>query len=572
MGKIFKLHSQATIFASILLTGVFMLMMCRSLLTNQIISGDDRDFHGARLASYYLALKQGQLPPAWGPNLNHGFGYPIFIFSSPLVNMIGSVFFASGLSLELSLNLVFVLLIVLAGGGMYYLTWLETKRPFFSASLSLAYLTAPYFLLDIFVRANPSEVAFLSLLPWILIILTQPQFLANRWRWLLAWLLASAWLISHPLLVMVGLPVLGLWFWQKKNPVTKQLLALILVSLGSVIRFWLPLVIEKSLTQVNSNQLLTGFADHFLQLKQLFWTGWGYGGLGKALGQTAFPVMIGPLYWLLAGLGIMALIKSKKTQTLLKPIRFWLIIFAGSVLLMSPISKIIWHASYFLPNLMFPWRLIWIPIMSSCLILIQLVKHQLIPKKMIGLLIFLLIATSVYKATGWAKPAGYISNTFNHWFEYTGTTNTFDEYLPQTWDAHANLRLTNQVVIKPLNQNYFNDDNQVIGSIGQVSSLEWTGSNMSYQVEVDQPGLIIQRTMFYPGWQVKVDGQPREIVSRDPEFPGRILIPIDPGKHTIRVSWTNHYWPRQVGGFILILAITFGLGFSVTQFVKQKTC
>ena len=41
----------------------------------------DGQNHLARLSNYYLALKQGQFPPRWAPNLDAGLGYTSLNFN-----------------------------------------------------------------------------------------------------------------------------------------------------------------------------------------------------------------------------------------------------------------------------------------------------------------------------------------------------------------------------------------------------------------------------------------------------------------------------------------------------------
>ena len=47
----------------------------------------DGENHLARIANYAVALRQGQFPPRWAPSFWAGYGYPVFNFNYPLLNI-----------------------------------------------------------------------------------------------------------------------------------------------------------------------------------------------------------------------------------------------------------------------------------------------------------------------------------------------------------------------------------------------------------------------------------------------------------------------------------------------------
>ena len=44
----------------------------------------DGENHLARFANYKIALKEGQFPPRFAPNLMSNYGYPVFNFTYPV--------------------------------------------------------------------------------------------------------------------------------------------------------------------------------------------------------------------------------------------------------------------------------------------------------------------------------------------------------------------------------------------------------------------------------------------------------------------------------------------------------
>jgi len=103
------------ILLSLIVVFLFSLFISRSLFTNLLPRTDDLELHGARVASYYLALKQGQLPVYWGPNLYYGFGYPVFLFSYQFPYILATLFYVMGFSIEISLNILLIIFITIGG-------------------------------------------------------------------------------------------------------------------------------------------------------------------------------------------------------------------------------------------------------------------------------------------------------------------------------------------------------------------------------------------------------------------------------------------------------------------------
>ena len=60
------------------------LFAARTLLGQGYFDGHDSQAHLVRLYQYDLALRDGQILPAWAGDLYGAKGYPVFIFAYPL--------------------------------------------------------------------------------------------------------------------------------------------------------------------------------------------------------------------------------------------------------------------------------------------------------------------------------------------------------------------------------------------------------------------------------------------------------------------------------------------------------
>ena len=132
------------------------------LFTTQISCGFDTVFHLWRSVQAGALLDEGILFSRWAPQMAHGYGYPLFLYQSPLSAQITAVFHKVGLSWPIALNLVYGLGIVASGWTMWWLA-----RTFWGnwggLVAAVAYLYAPFHAYIAFYRASLSETVAWSL-------------------------------------------------------------------------------------------------------------------------------------------------------------------------------------------------------------------------------------------------------------------------------------------------------------------------------------------------------------------------------------------------------------------------
>jgi len=542
------------------------LILSRTLFTDRLFRTDDLELHGARVANYYLALKQGQLPVYWAPNLHDGFGYPIFHFMYPLPYVVSSFFYAAGFSIELSINL-FILFAILSGGlGLYLYALIKTKKPFHSLVASLIYLTAPYTLINIFVRGSLGEIAFFATLPWIFVLIALRKNSIKLWYQILAVVVFSSFLLSHQISLLIAIPIILIWLLMinfqtelKKKLKEKYIQKFIFLSIISILIcqfFYLPFLLEKQYTVISGHHINENYVNRFSNFKKLLSLKWGYGGLDIDQKEDMFPTNLGLSSLLIITTSLYVLKTNYKKN--FKLLIFWLSIYFAAILLMLPITKYIWKFSQILPYLQYPWRLLWVTVFASCMIFIHLSKSNLLSKKTIQYLSILLLLVSLHHIIFFAKPIGYIQNSDHAWHEYPGTSTSENEHRPKKFDTLKNSKLLEKLTAKPIDKLYFNED-ETINEVGEFNILSWTGSAMTYQINTDKDALIIQKTAYFPGWQAWVDDKKVDIKYEDSEFTGRILIPVKAGQHTITVKFTNQTFAKQTGIILSLLGFLLWL-------------
>jgi hypothetical protein len=126
------------------------------LLTSGVIGGHDSFEYFPRVIETHQNVANGILLPRWAPDLGNGYGQPVFIFRPPLFYWVAEALHLVGWNVVASVNLACVALVLAAAWAMFALGRLyygETGGWLAAA----AYLYAPYFAVDLYVRSALEE-------------------------------------------------------------------------------------------------------------------------------------------------------------------------------------------------------------------------------------------------------------------------------------------------------------------------------------------------------------------------------------------------------------------------------
>ncbi|HUS52088.1 MAG TPA: hypothetical protein VMX77_01325, partial [Candidatus Bathyarchaeia archaeon] len=171
-------------------------------------------------------------------------------------------------------------------------------------------------------------------------------------------------LLSHNFIALILMPFYFafvfflLWQEEMKKKISLLILTSFSLFLGLTCYFWLPALWEKKDTLVDTILIreLASYKLHFVYLRQLWNSPWGYGGSIFGL-EDGISFEVGKLHLilsLLAGiLGLSLLIKKEKGGWL---ISFFFGLFAFSLFMTSFHSQFIWDFLKPLWYLQFPWR------------------------------------------------------------------------------------------------------------------------------------------------------------------------------------------------------------------------
>ncbi len=78
------------------------------------------------------------------------------------------------------------------------------------------------------------------------------------------------------------------------------------------------------------------------------------------------------------------------------------------------------------------------------------------------------------------------------------------------------------------------------GGRGQVSAVVRSGNRLRFQVTADAPAFVVISQVWYPGWQVRIDGQPAGAPLRTDYLFQGVAVPA--GAHTVELRFAPRLW------------------------------
>ncbi|MDP2736892.1 MAG: hypothetical protein Q8O59_03920, partial [bacterium] len=419
------------------------LFAMRTFWGSDFYDGHDSQAHIVRLWQFDKALMGGQFPPQWAPDLYAGRGYPVFIFAYPLPYFMAESFHWLGANFAVSLKLVMVLSYLVSISGMYYLAG-------FVGAILWAF--APYMFVKIFITGSLGVVVAYAFIPWFFWAVKQKY-------WLLGAILMALWILSHPGVLVIFSPFLIMAFWLNRRD-WRQWFLMGFLALGLSAWYFLPANLELPFTHFKEF-VSTNYVNDFVSFSRLLYSKWGTNAPGW--GANPLSQQVGIAQWLAIGLAAVLAVVRPSRSVLEGKLWLYLLVFGLSIFLMLPQSRFIWDLPTPLQDISTPWRFLSLAVFTSALAGAQAVK-MIKPRTWRWLAAGLLIVIAVYGNRNHLRineTRVYDQEFFDN---YTGVATGWNEHLP-IWVKEVDYQ-------RPASP---------------------------------PPGQL--NTLYYPGWQVKVDGQ-----------------------------------------------------------------
>lgn len=486
----------------------------KSLAIPNFYTSHDGETHTARIAQYWQAAADGQIPPRFAPSLYNGLGSPILTYIYPLPYLAGSAVHSLGFSFTDSFEIIMALGFVFS--GIFSYLWLKEvfkseKAAFLGA---LFYIWVPYRFLLIYVRASISEHLAYTFLPLMFYCLTK-LYQKNAFFWIAATALTSSFfLLSQNLVALIFLPIIGgyVLFLGIFSKSLKYLFSVVVaglwtLSIASIT--YLPAIFERKFVRFDEVYALT-YLGNFVSLGQLVHSPWGYG-----FSLTGFDDLmsfqVGLTHLLVFGF-FLTLLTFKLLLTIssfwpwsranlrVKSIDQFLVlsIFFGLVVLVTIILMLptdltvsIWQHFKPLTNIDYPWRFLGVTTFAISFIVAYIAKTA-----KPGLIFILLILGVIIANRNHLRinlPANFNDNFF---LNYYGTATQLGEFTPK-WRQSTNVPIGFDPNVHVESQE---GDVMIENVVAKSNKITFTA-----QVFSDTAKIRINK-FYFPGWNVQVDG------------------------------------------------------------------
>ena len=543
--------------------------------------------HPVRLFLLKQGWEQGYWFPRWVGDLGFGFGYPLFNFYPPLIYYVAGFFSLFGVSIIGSLKLMLLTGFLLGALASYlYGRLIFSQRT--SLVVAALFTYTFYHAITVYIRGAFAEFFSYSLFPFVAFFL-HGLIIRPSIKKIIGLAISFALLIlCHPLIAFPSLIFIAAYFLLafvlSKNWIMSwlKMAAGLLLGLGLSAFFWLPSLIEKQLTLVDDilTKELFSYRLHFVEVKQLFYSPWGFGGSVSGV-EDGISFQLGRYYWLFLLLSFLSFIWLflKKKNSLKKPLLI-IFIFNFSLLFLSYFmslswSRIFWDKIKYLWYLQFPWR--FFTFGSFYLSLVAAAIFELVPKlfksaalkKGSETLLIILTVILVVKYSQLFKPQVVYQTTDQKLTNLNQRqwviSRTSFEFVPKGIATKKNeFGVTTLAIDK---KDLPKASYQLLKGQAKVTQLENRFSHKTYLINAKSPISFRLNTYNFAGWQAFLNDQ--EIKINDQNKLKLITVSLPKGKATLRFIFKNTL-VRTIGNWLSLISVGLVVISMVVSLKKKR--
>lgn len=439
------------------------------LVKSGFITTDDSGWMIIRLSAFYDTIIDGQIPARFLERLNFGYGYPVSNFLYPGFLYLGTLIHGIGFSFIDSIKILFGLSIIFS--ALFCFIWL--RRLFDNTDSligSLVYVYSPYHLFDIYKRGSLGEAISLSVLPlaFYAIEANNKIFIS-----LSVFLI----LISHNTLALFFLPFIVIYSVVRSS--FKRSILPIILGAGMSSFFTVPALYELRYTKF-SNTIISDPLEYFAGFD-----------LVSYVSVTVFVFFVVFVIGIYRG--------RYKTIPYIRLALCFVFIFAVSYFLSSSLSTLIWsniNSSF----VQFPFRMLSIFIVSISFMSAFLLYILNGFKKYI--VAFIILISLIVSSFGILNDVKYEYYPDEYYSTNESTTTIHNEYMPK-WTLQ-------NPTARP------NDKIEIVSGNVVIKDEEIDSSHIRFSTMVESDSVVRVNTLYWPGWKLFVDDEPREILYDNP--------------------------------------------------------
>lgn len=494
-----------------------------------------------RIYAAYSALSDGQFPLRWIQDFRYG--EPLFNYYAPLPYYLGAAIHFLGFDFITIAKIIFILITLLSGLGMYLLAR-EYWGNWGGILSTLLYLYAPYRALNLYIRGALSEsfaFVWFPLIFWAyhkFFKTTQKQYLV------LGSVFLALLIFTHNIMALIFLPFVGaflvfeIYSTQKLSSLINVFNSIVLgLSLSAT--FWFPAFFEKQFVQTEKAILpLDNFVNQFVKTEEFFKPTWNGFVISHEIGIIHLVLTV------LATLSCLVLFKKQRKLSLF--IFFGLLLLFISLWMQTIQSLNLWLFITPLQFIQFPWRFAGINIFLIALLggsIIQLIKSsnfQFLLAAIFGMAILLV-------QNHYFKPQNLKPNATDKDFIILEDVYLPKEYMPISVKADPPRKIT----LPTLADNY-----QEV----PITNLMKRSNFYSFSINLEKATEIVVPIYWFPGWRSFRDNQ--EMILKKQPKTGLILFFLPPDKQKIVLKFTDTPL-RRIGNLVSLFSLIGVCGMSL---------
>ncbi|HEY0140916.1 MAG TPA: YfhO family protein [Thermoanaerobaculia bacterium] len=542
-----------------LLVAALVLPVAAPFLGSAQPNGHDALQYLPRVTEFHENIRHGILLPRWAPNLGSGQGQPLFLLNPPLFYYLTEAFHLVGLPLVTAMNAACVLLIFAAAASMFLLA-----RWYFGAAggalAAIAYVYAPYFLVDLYVRTAFSEFAAFPFYPLVLYGFARHAESRDRRYLVLGAVAYAALWFAHTPAALLFSPLLGAFLlflaWRARSG-TMLASHVAVAALGMLLAaaVWMPSVVEAQ--HAHTERLREGplrYSNHYVAPAQFFSSAWGYGPSVPG-DQDGMPFSLGWPHLAVAALAAVAVARAGAQQW-----KEWIAFFGVATFvlcfLMTERSHQLWDAIPQLQYVAFPWRLL--APACFCLALLTAAIVLALPRldaRWQRLAYAAIIAVLVLTALPHATPPSYLSYDPQLWTPRQlaargAVAGTFETFEPRS------------VTERPT---YNGGAITVERGTCTPAVQSRRPTSLTATVHATTDCTLELPIASFPGWQISIGGSDWPL--DPPAATGRMRVTVSPGNHRLEAEFvrTPIRWAADITSVAALL-----IGVALARFARVR--
>jgi len=528
--KILKAHKPYIVWG--ILTAL-LLYAAWPLLTSGFIPTHDGEYHIIRIWQFSKMLASGNWFPRWAPDLNSGYGLPLFNFHYPFPDYIGS--FWHGIGFRLADSVKLTLFTGYAGAVVFANLWLSTMFPPLTSLIgTVVYMFVPYWFVNLYVRGSVGEVLAMT---WVMMCL----YAVEKKRIRLAAVAMGLLIVTHNITAMMFAPVLTLYLLLRRL----RMWPAVGVGVGLAAYFWIPAIFERRfVTGLNT----VNYRDYFPPLYRLLVPSWGTGFQGGVGGDTVMSPQIGIIPLVVYGIAVILAMRGVWRKRLVKRGVFWGIIAVTAVFMMLRISEPVWQVFMFLAFIQYPWRIL------SFLTITAGFFGAFVARRLPRWIGIGLAALAVMVTTQYVRPVKYEVRNDAYYLSrrnFTDGTSSLGNAFTTKWSPWKDSRARSRM--------------EVIHGDAKLSRITRAGTTVSADAEVKENAVVQVNTLYYPGWRVTIDGTPTEMRHEN----GVLQVDVPAGSHRI-IAHFGETMLRTVANCVSVISLLYVIFLTPYSFPKRR--